>query len=43
MGGAVTSYVDNCFWERSFLLPLGHDTSPTASPHEWWPVHTTKV
>lgn len=43
MGGAFTSYVDNCFWGRPFLLPLSHDTSALASPHEWWPVHTTRT
>lgn len=32
MGGALTSYVVNCFWGRSFLLPLSHDTSAVAFP-----------
>lgn len=40
-GGALTSYVDNCFRGSSFLLPLGHDTSAMASPHER-PVHITR-
>lgn len=28
MGGDLTSYVDGCFWERSFLLPQAMTLQP---------------